>query len=507
MPAVSGVSSSPSSIQWEISGLQYSASQYEFYIEVWRGSTYMGASYNLQWTTSSADKSSRQTSNNLSSNTNYTAKAFSRYKGGARTYLGEGSYWTESVYVPPVKYPPSTPSISVISISGKSATIRAYLSNTTSLAWDFSWVNGYPDAYSSMASHVGSIDYTVSVPDYSSSYWVQARASNNDGDSSWSSSASWNSGVAPSPPSAVGCSTNAIAGTSFTVSYNGGSGANSVSVEVYSSSSYTGTPVWASHGLPTGTDAVSVTGLSQYTTYYPKVIAKNAHGNTAGYTSGTTLDTTIPTVSIASSDGAGRVWFNFNGADSAPSGGKASGMSSYGVWISSANGSSVGSNRHATINNLSQNYFTFQTDYNGASFVHNATYILGVRAFDASGNASDLKTVTITYRRARPDDWEWQTGFKYKNTNFNITASEWISLGKVINQFRTYRNTGSNLPTVSFTEPTRGSEMTAALFNQYRTAIAEITPKATAPPSTKSKNDPMLASDFNLLVQSLNSVT
>jgi hypothetical protein len=310
------------------------------------------------------------------------------------------------------------------------------------------------------------------------------------------------------PPSAVNVSISGLGGNSFYVDLSGGSGSSTMNIEVRTGSQ-SGTVVWSRYGQALSPQ-FTVSGLYEYTNYYIKAYGNNAGGNgTPGYATTKTLDKTLPSVSITSSDGVGRIFFDFSGYDNTPTGGVASGLANYIVWISPRNSTSLGAVRHATISNLSLSYFTFETDYDGLNFVGGSTYTIGVRAEDASGNWSALSLVTLTYTKARPDNWNWTTT-KTAGTNVNVTAVEWESLGKSINQFRTYKS----YVVRDFTVPVAGNIITAVIFNQYCNALRDMSPP-TSPPSNKVGKDPanniegdlLYASHFTLLATSLNSIT
>lgn len=440
-----------------------------------------------------------------------TAYTFSVSPATTNRYRAEAKHQSSSplttVYVnftsPPAPSPPTTPSISLVSSSGKTVTLRASISsNTTSVEWDDTrWNGGSYDVVN--VSGVTSTDRTFTVPDYSTTYQWDVRAKNSVGNSSWSSIYSWTSPTAPAKPALVNVSISGLGGNSFFVNLSGGAGSATMNLEVRTGSQTSTNVVWSDYNFAL-TSQVTISGLNEYVDYYIKAYGRNTEGTgTAGFATVKTLDKTLPTVQILNQDGVGRIFLDFKGADAPPTtGAGASGLSAYIVYISSRNSTGLGAIRHATITNLDLSYFTFEVDYDGLNFVHNSTYTVGVRSQDESGNFSSLATKTLTYIKARPNNWNWITS-KTAYAEVNVTAVEWESLGKAINQFRTYKS----LVVRDFTVPKVGDTITATIFNQYINAINEMSPP-TSPPSTKTANiSIMLASDFNKLTQSLNSIT
>lgn len=107
---------------------------------------------------------------------------------------------------------------------------------------------------------------------------------------------------------------------------------------------------------------------------------------------------------------------------------------------------------------------------------------------------------TITLQNIKPTNFAW-TASKVQGQPFLLYASEWNALTAKTNQFRTYKGELS----ISFIVAYQNNNVLASMFNQVRNAISTMSP-VTSPPSVKSPNDPIRASDLNLLRDSLNSI-
>lgn len=398
---------------------------------------------------------------------------------------------------PPV---PSKPSLSVYSTDNiKRVTILATVSSDTKyIYWDERWVSGVYNTYQS--NNGGTYLYqTYDVPNYNTTYEWDVKAFNDSGESPWSNLLSWTSGAEPVPPSAVNLTLSNVDATSLKTNFTGGAGSNTIAIEVREGSS-SGTLVHSKYDIGTSIGYYDVYNLKEYTSYHVKCYGKNSYGNGTADTKTTkTLDKTKPTVSITNQDGKGRVWFDFSGSDVNPTSGNPSGLYAYAVWISAKNSTSLPT-RTDTIYDLNLSYYSFVSDTNGSSFEANATYTMGVRSIDTSGNMSNLATTSVTYTKVRPNNWTWDSSI-VQNQTIAISAWEWVSLGKAINQFRTYKN----LSVVTFTEPTKGQTITASIYNEYRNAISGMSPP-TSPPSSKVAGNIIKATDFTALNASLNSI-
>ncbi len=134
------------------------------------------------------------------------------------------------------------------------------------------------------------------------------------------------------------------------------------------------------------------------------------------------------------------------------------------------------------------------------------------RAYTTSGDPiydSSYTSVRDLDIRVRPNNWYWSTS-KNSGDDFNLTASEWNSFTDRIDEFRQY----VGLTDGTYSEAYVDGNFYAYQFNQAVNAISEMNPPI-SPPSTKvgisdvsnpSDADDILASDLNLLKESLNSV-
>lgn len=106
---------------------------------------------------------------------------------------------------------------------------------------------------------------------------------------------------------------------------------------------------------------------------------------------------------------------------------------------------------------------------------------------------------------ARPENWKWTSandinGYKVSGSvSPFLTALEWNNFTERINQFRSYRG----LLDYTFTTLYAGNDFTANVLNQAINAINEM--KSTGLPIRKTR-DECLASDFNTLMITLNSL-
>lgn len=413
------------------------------------------------------------------------------------------SNWSSIYSWTPVQDPnaiPPTPTITKVSQVGKSIKFRASgLSNTSKLDWSFNW-NGGTRVNQTISVDDTYADLTMEVPAYNTPYNAQVQAySPTNKFSSWSNLLSFNSGADVSPPAVINLSITGMGGQSFFANFSGGQGTSTIVLEVREGSA-SGSMAWANSNIAVGTAQVSVSGLKEFTNYHVKVFGRNANGDGVPTTMMVqTLDKTAPYITITDHSGVGKMWFDFNGYDvNASVGGSSSGLDYYRVWISPRNSSSL--TMGVDILNTALSYYTFETDADGLNFAHGSTYTLGVKSVDVSGNWSELVTRTVTYTKARPNNWNWITA-KTAGNVATATAVEWESLGKAINQFRTYKS----LVVRDFTVPVSGDVITATIFNQYCNGIRDMSPP-TDPPLNKVSGEAMYALSFRTLTDSLNSI-
>lgn len=304
------------------------------------------------------------------------------------------------------------------------------------------------------------------------------------------------------PPAAVVTTLTDVGGQAMNMNVSGGAGSTTLSYEIREGSS-TGTIFKSEYDRPTGTATFNIQGLKENTTYFAKAWGKNAGGTGTGtWVSAKTYDITPPTASIISTSGTGTVQVRYSGADQAPpTGGTMTGLTSFAFWISLPNDTNLGSTRAGTITDTSLEYFTFQWDQAGNEFVHNASYSVGVRSYDAAGNPSALATATIVYKASRPlGTWGWSTNIA-SGADFNVKAVDWVSLGKRINAFRTYKD----LSTIVFTVPSAGQDITYTIYNEYVNGINPMLATANRMP-TVSKDQEVFASHFTNLSTKLESI-
>lgn len=103
--------------------------------------------------------------------------------------------------------------------------------------------------------------------------------------------------------------------------------------------------------------------------------------------------------------------------------------------------------------------------------------------------------------KTRPSNWSWSTTPVRGNT-MRLTASDWNSFCRRINEFRDYKGLGA----YSFTTVYSGRTMTASQANEARTAINAISGHGTLPSSAVSGST-VTASFFTQLASALNSIS
>lgn len=127
------------------------------------------------------------------------------------------------------------------------------------------------------------------------------------------------------------------------------------------------------------------------------------------------------------------------------------------------------------------------------------SYSFSLQAFNSAGE-SGLTWTSADIGHPRPDDWYWYTT-KSSGSSFNLSASEWNDFCKRINDFRQYENLSGR----SFTSAYSGGIFYASMFNDVRSAIANMAPPNSVPYSVSS-GDTVGAYMLNALRDSLNSI-
>lgn len=92
---------------------------------------------------------------------------------------------------------PSTPTISLVSVNGKTVKLRVTVPSTSAtfnkLQFDYYWVSGTSDSIITMSS-TRSYDVTIEVPNFNTQYQIDVKAFNGDLSSSWSPALTFTSG-------------------------------------------------------------------------------------------------------------------------------------------------------------------------------------------------------------------------------------------------------------------------------------------------------------------------
>lgn len=236
----------------------------------------------------------------------------------------------------------------------------------------------------------------------------------------------------------------------------------------------------------TGTTySMSVTNEFTYVTI--KVIPVNSAGSgPTGSASTTTKDETYPTVTnfYATDTSSNSITVLGQFTDPAPSVGSASGVDRMEFWR--------GGTRYST-------YTGNTTSYTYTGLTANTAYTLELRVYDLQGNMTSQTRSSST--TSRPATFSWTTA-KVKGAAFKVTAVEWNGLISNINNVRAYKSLGAG----TFNAAVQGQKVTAAQFNQLRTAISAMSPP-TAVPAAVSTGGAITAAALNGIVSSLNSIT
>lgn len=283
--------------------------------------------------------------------------------------------------------------------------------------------------------------------------------------------------VAP-PSSLTGLSGSAVSKSQINLSWNSSSGASGY--HIYKDNVYQKSVTSTS---------TSLTGLSEYTSYTCQVIPYNSTGSGTGQSvTVRTLDQTAPSCwNVQVTARSTEIDVTWDASDAH------SGLSYFRVYRSSGgveayNTVSGGVSRSHTLTGL----------------VKDTTYTIWVRAYDSAGNYVDSSSKTVITQSGRPDDWKWTTaqntsGYKISGGAFRMGNDEWNNFTSRINDFLQYK-LGT---TTTFTQAYQGSQFTATMFNQAKNAIGGMAPTGIA---DKVKGDKVNASDFNTLMDKLNSL-
>ena len=112
----------------------------------------------------------------------------------------------------------------------------------------------------------------------------------------------------------------------------------------------------------------------------------------------------------------------------------------------------------------------------------------------ASGSGSFTTTAKA---KPRPSEWGWSNSFS-SGYSINVTASDWNNFCNRINQFRDFKG----LPTLTYTTAYYSSRITAAQYNQARSAIASMG----AVPSAVYTSSNIYPIEFRDLRDALNAI-
>jgi hypothetical protein len=151
---------------------------------------------------------------------------------------------------------------------------------------------------------------------------------------------------------------------------------------------------------------------------------------------------------------------------------------------------------------------SFSVSFGG--LVANASYLFRAIAYKTasyggySPNSGYGGWLTIKNNVLRPANWLWTTGkdangHKVSGANYSMLASEWNAFTTRINDFRKFRD----LTDYSFTTAYSGNNFMYYMFNEAKTAIDAISATGVL---QKTTGNSVLASDFNRMMDTLNSI-
>lgn len=253
----------------------------------------------------------------------------------------------------------------------------------------------------------------------------------------------------------------------------------------YSESVFHYTESWTDSSASRNYSSETITGLSEGTGYTFKAFVRTSSGRTfvgrySFYTDESLPPPDTPSdfwVSSQDSNSVNLKWYSSYGADSYSIEVYYQGTSSLVDWYYGLTGTSK---------------------YIGGLDA-GESYSFKLWAKNDSGNSSPIWTsADIGY--PRPDDWYWYTT-KSSGADFRLTASEWNAFCNRINDFRQYENLSGR----SFTSAYSGGTFYASIFNDARSAIANMSPPNSVPYSVSS-GDNVGAYMLNALRDSLNSI-
>ena len=287
------------------------------------GNSYVWVRFQYQTRIGNGDWSSWQIQNHLVSyalNKQVNANAVTvttsqqvQFRFWARTSSpsDETSDWVTSPTLtisppPPSNDPPSTPSAPSLSKSGTNGIYASWSAPSQGDApitdYDVRIKRGVSGGWTTYQDNGTTRNYTFSGLTTGYTYYVEVRATNTYGNSSWSNSGSLYLAPSATVPGAVGAPTLSSSGTSITASWSapstGGSAITRYDIQYATSSS----GPWTTRS-PSGTGrSYTITGLSYGNTYYVRVRARNSVGNGAyGGASSLYLSTTannVPVVNV-----------------------------------------------------------------------------------------------------------------------------------------------------------------------------------------------------------------
>lgn len=130
-----------------------------------------------------------------------------------------------------------------------------------------------------------------------------------------------------------------------------------------------------------------------------------------------------------------------------------------------------------------------------------SSYAANCNVNDSWLGAKYFTTGSDTPSKTRPSNWYWSTTPVSGNT-MRMSANEWNSFCKRINEFRDYKNVGA----YSFTTVSSGQKMMAWQANEARTAINGISGHGTLPASAVSGTS-VTAYFFTQLASALNAIS
>lgn len=237
-------------------------------------------------------RTGQQRFSGLTPGTTYYFYAETTYGGGSRR-IPDSGYMSQATYdnTPPAPYGVS---ISQYSLTGKEITVEVTWSGSAhTIEFDFSWQGSLVDYSESVSTSGAFLRRTFTVPNYSTSYWIDVRLRGDGGTTSWAR-LTFTSGAAPivvGTPSITSLSN--FKSNAITVNWSAASNAWYYEVQYKK----TTTSVWSYAAYSQSGTSFEVAGLDPSTDYQFRV--RGYQGNTFGSWSSSMTGRTLSNIPSA----------------------------------------------------------------------------------------------------------------------------------------------------------------------------------------------------------------